>query len=807
MGFKPIKLTSYAMRLRNRVLPQAGTGANRDGESRPTASSLGCPSYSGGGTVSQPTAQSQTAAVPHDDESSCSSLFSSIPSSSQSFCISPSPSLSSASIQSVDVVQETNFVNEPVPNTSTAPIRRKWTKEMNEFILRTYLHLTILETDTKTYLQPLHTQFSSKFPHMQVSRQRVGDQRRAIVNKKLLPQDAIDRIYEEVRGQLHVSPTQTQQHSTQNNTLHTGQRMKWEQRLSDQQRAIVNNKYINSSRLAEIKRQVSEQLRISINRIEDQSNTQTLPNTENYNDDYQTLNTELANTQNPNLQIHSEPHITFDIGQDDLINNIDIEAFIPSQNNTNTASEFNPIIEDTFTQAKLYFLDTHPTNRPYIPKQKTSKKFSVIVNYIDTKILPNNVNADTNFNTLQSIIYCAAWTAAKCNGAKISEQIQNQNRRNIQKKPKWRIRLEKKIDKLRANIGRLTQYSRGNRSRKVITAVETVKSTYQLHAQHEDSNTQIEHFLDTLKQKLNAAASRLRRYVTCTERKTQNAQFTNNEKIFYRNITSNGNTNQHTLETPTPENLRDFWANIWENPVEHNNNSEWLNQVSSEISEMNYEFIPIDTFIDVLKRTHSWKSPGTDNLHNYWYKKFTRIHPLIHNHLNTFIQSPHLLPAYITQGVTYMIPKDINDTVNPAKYRPITCLQTLYKILTACISEVMYTHLTTHNILAEQQKGCRKNSQGCKEQLIIDAITTNSAVKSKKEIHAMFIDYQKAFDSVPHSWLLHVLNIYKIHPTLKQFLEISMQNWQTTLKINQGSSSARSKTTHTLSKLENQFNR
>ncbi|XP_041973432.1 uncharacterized protein LOC121729112 [Aricia agestis] len=38
------------MRLRNRVIPQAGTGAVCDGESRPGPSGSGCPSYSGGAT-------------------------------------------------------------------------------------------------------------------------------------------------------------------------------------------------------------------------------------------------------------------------------------------------------------------------------------------------------------------------------------------------------------------------------------------------------------------------------------------------------------------------------------------------------------------------------------------------------------------------------------------------------------------------------------------------------------------------------------------------------------------------------------
>lgn len=787
--------------------------------------------------------------------SSASSLFPSIPSSSHSFCVSPTPSLSST-LQSADVAQETNSVSKPVPIASTGIVRKRWSIEMNKFILHTYLLLTNMDTDTNAYLTALHTKFLEKYPDMQVSRQRIGDQRRAIVQKKLIPQKSIDAIYKKAKTELQTVQTQIQQHSSQFSTTTDKQRMRWsneyneaiiriyykiteletnktvyrtilhqeftnkypslthltEQRIADQRRAIINNKYINDVRLAQIKQEVAEELHIVLsqnNPIRQTGDTHSNTRTQSRS------NTEYPNTSNTQISPHIYPATTINSQTTDPIyfnstptqNDMVTLTLIDTQNTTEnnfltsinveqlvsthpveTVTEINPEIDKIFQQAQQHFKDTDPTSRPYIPKQKTSRKFHTIVKYIDTIILPKHVNSDTDFDTFQYIIYCAAWTAATCNGAKI---IQSENPTRLQRKPKWQIRLETKIQHLRANIGRLTQYIRGNKSRRVVAAVEAIKSKHQSHAQHENSNTQITHFLDTLKQKLNAASSRLKRYLTCTARKQQNTTFISSEKNFYRNLTNtHGNTNNQNIQTPSPEALREFWCNIWENPVQHNNDAGWTTEtdlIAADIPQMEFEFIPINTFLEVVNRTHNWKSPGTDNIHNYWYKKFTSLHPHIHNFLNTFIQSPHTLPVYITQGVTYMIPKDMNDTQNPAKYRPITCLQTIYKILTACISKVIYKHLDTHNILAEQQKGCRKNSQGCKEQLTIDAVVMNSAVKNKTDIHTMFIDYQKAFDSIPHSWLLHVLHLYKIHPTLISFLQNSMTNWRSILKIKQSS--------------------
>ena len=138
--------------------------------------------------------------------------------------------------------------------------------------------------------------------------------------------------------------------------------------------------------------------------------------------------------------------------------------------------------------------------------------------------------------------------------------------------------------------------------------------------------------------------------------------------------------------------------------------------------------------------------------------------------------------TFLTQGKTYIKPKN-NDTQNPANYRPITCLPTLYKIITSLITQIIEKHLTLHNILTEEQKGCRKKSQGCKEQLIIDSTILKQAEEHQRNLNTCYIDYKKAFDSVPHSWLQKVLQIYKIPNTLTNFLTHVMQTWRTKIYL------------------------
>ncbi|KAI5718661.1 hypothetical protein M8J77_024813 [Diaphorina citri] len=197
---------------------------------------------------------------------------------------------------------------------------------------------------------------------------------------------------------------------------------------------------------------------------------------------------------------------------------------------------------------------------------------------------------------------------------------------------------------------------------------------------------------------------------------------------------------------------------------------------------MNFENVTEIDVRNIVKHLHNWKAPGLDKIHNYWWKYFTSVHTHLAYHINDVIQYPEKMPTFLNQGITYLKPKT-NDTQNPKNYRPITCLNTLFKIMTCIITEKVEMFVTENNIMAENQKGCKKKSRGCKEQLVIDQVICNQAKKRLKNLSVAWVDYVKAYDSVPHSWLLQVLHIYKIDPKLINFLKHSMSQWRTQLSL------------------------
>ncbi|CAH1638363.1 unnamed protein product [Spodoptera littoralis] len=119
-----------------------------------------------------------------------------------------------------------------------------------------------------------------------------------------------------------------------------------------------------------------------------------------------------------------------------------------------------------------------------------------------------------------------------------------------------------------------------------------------------------------------------------------------------------------------------YWSNIWSNASEHNHAATWIRDDKQKLGNlpvMLFDAIPLEVFVSVITKAHNWKAAGTDKIHNYLYNKSTYLHPSIYNYINNFIKNPQSIPEFITQSLTYMIPKD-SDHAGPAKYKPITYL-------------------------------------------------------------------------------------------------------------------------------------
>lgn len=86
--------------------------------------------------------------------------------------------------------------------------------------------------------------------------------------------------------------------------------------------------------------------------------------------------------------------------------------------------------------------------------------------------------------------------------------------------------------------------------------------------------------------------------------------------------------------------------------------------------------------------------------------------------------------------------------------------------------------LDTNNVVPAEQKDCLKGSFGFKDQLL------ENNHSNQINLITAYIDYEKAFKSAPHSWILKVLELYKTLAATFNFLKICMKEWKTNLHLN-----------------------
>ena len=78
--------------------------------------------------------------------------------------------------------------------------------------------------------------------------------------------------------------------------------------------------------------------------------------------------------------------------------------------------------------------------------------------------------------------------------------------------------------------------------------------------------------------------------------------------------------------------------------------------------------------------------------------------------MNWFLKRARV-PEWMTKGKTTLIQNDQSKGTTPNTYCSITCLEIMWKILTAQIKEEIYYSLTSHLLFPEVQNGWRKISE------------------------------------------------------------------------------------------------
>ena len=181
------------------------------------------------------------------------------------------------------------------------------------------------------------------------------------------------------------------------------------------------------------------------------------------------------------------------------------------------------------------------------------------------------------------------------------------------------------------------------------------------------------------------------------------------------------------------------------------------------------------------------KSPGPDGLHPKLLKSCstTLANPLRILFEKTLFEG--ILPDdFKIAEVRPIFKKGV--TSNPGNYRPVSLTSVICKLFETFIKNALNSHLLHNNILSDVQFGF-VSGRNTITQLLTTINDWMHDLDNDSSIDAAYMDFRKAFDTVPHQRLLKKLQAYNIQGPILNWITSFLTNRSQFVKINNSVSS------------------
>ncbi|MCU7800901.1 MAG: hypothetical protein KZQ70_12335, partial [gamma proteobacterium symbiont of Lucinoma myriamae] len=231
----------------------------------------------------------------------------------------------------------------------------------------------------------------------------------------------------------------------------------------------------------------------------------------------------------------------------------------------------------------------------------------------------------------------------------------------------------------------------------------------------------------------------------------------------------------------------EFYKNLYAcKGTEEINLSEELNDIfvpKLSLEETNSLEGPIiySEMLTALKHMANDKSPGSDGFSANFYKFFWRdIGYFLIRSLNYGFSLGELSVSQ-KQGVITCIPKGDKDKLYLKNWRPISLLNTAYKLASACIANRIKTVLP--NIINEDQTGFISGRFiGENIRTLYDIMHFTEKYKIPGLL--LLIDFEKAFDSVSWIFIDGVLDFFNLGSCIKNWIKVFYSNIVSCVYVN-----------------------
>ena len=116
-------------------------------------------------------------------------------------------------------------------------------------------------------------------------------------------------------------------------------------------------------------------------------------------------------------------------------------------------------------------------------------------------------------------------------------------------------------------------------------------------------------------------------------------------------------------------------------------------------------------------------------------------------------------------------------------YRPVSLTSITCKILESFITDAIRNYMEKNNLFSKCQHGFRQH-RSCVTQLLEVLNDLTTFIENQQDIDIIYLDFSKAFDSVPHQRLLNKLQAYGIDGNLLKWISNFLNNRKQRVRVN-----------------------
>lgn len=462
------------------------------------------------------------------------------------------------------------------------------------------------------------------------------------------------------------------------------------------------------------------------------------------------------------------------------------EQVIPTTQNTDCGNPhyglepddlLNREVSSLFAKHLRHF--TNGRKRPVkIPARKGSALTQKVLSAIDSAMQREiDAGPSLTWKRLTDVVVVAAVTATELR--KENERLRARKSRN------WIEAIKGKIGSLRATMGKITA-ELGRRKSNMKPTARQIHNIRMLKKEYRATTTdELTSLIHQLGDRLQLAKSRLELYVKDAKRLRLRKHFS------LKTLDRETEVVDPEMAGPNGGDVRAFWKGIvgYSKPFDRSNVEllKWADSIKQRVEAhvssfeervgMSQTELPWANFESCLKKMKPWKAPGPDGLHAYWWKVFPSAGRALYGLMSACILNGSELPSWLTRGRVVLIYKSGNRD-DPANYRPIACLNTSYKLITSMLASLLREHSEKLHVLPPEQVAIRRGTWGCTHAMLLDqAVVADATNQKQRPLHIAWIDYAKAFDSVPHAYIKWLLASIGVPELMLKFISGLMGKW------------------------------